>query len=55
MKGGESAREREVAYRHRFHEVAALRALMCAARPPRENGNDIMYVLAYAQDHVIKS
>ena len=32
-----------LAYRHRFDEVAALRALMRAARPLRENGND-MYV-----------
>ena len=30
-----------VSYRHRFHEVAALRALMRAARPLCENGNDI--------------
>ena len=28
-------------FRHRFHEVAALRALMRAARPLRENGNDL--------------
>ena len=28
-------------FRHRFHEVAALRALMHAARPLRENGNDL--------------
>ena len=26
---------------HRFHEVAALRALMLAARTLRENGNEI--------------
>ena len=31
----------EQPYRHRFHEVAALRALMRAARPLRENGNDM--------------
>ena len=30
-------------YRHRFHEVAALHALMRAARPLRENGNDMKH------------
>ena len=30
-----------VPYRHRFHEVCALRALMHAARAVRENGDDI--------------
>ena len=30
-----------LSFRHRFHEVAALRALMRAARPLRENGNDL--------------
>ena len=29
--------------RHRFHEVRALRALMHAARAPRENGELQMY------------
>ena len=28
-------------YRYRFHEMAALRAIMHAARPFRENGDDI--------------
>ena len=32
-----------ISYRHRFHEVAALRALMRAARLLRENGNDMLY------------
>ena len=30
-----------VSYRHRFHEVSALRALMHAARSLRENGDDM--------------
>ena len=30
-------------YRYCFHEVAALHALMHAARPLRENGDDIIY------------
>ena len=30
-----------VSNRHCFHEVAALRALMRAARPLRENGNEM--------------
>ena len=31
----------ETAYRHHFHEVRALRALMHAARALRENGDDM--------------
>ena len=30
-------------YRHRFHEVRALHALMHAARALRENGDDIIF------------
>ena len=37
-------------YRYRFHEVAALRALMHAAWPLRENGDDIILLSKLVQD-----
>ena len=42
-------------YRHRFHEVRALRALMHAARTLRENGDDMRHMVFFDNDIVLET